>query len=54
MLPRFTEMGFDVVDVPEHIHRVLKGTVDKAIENFDSLRPELQVRDSIYGQQAPK
>ena len=54
MLPRFTERGFDVVRTPAHIHAKLKKAVDEGIANWDNLREEEQVEDSIYGPYNPK
>jgi len=54
MLPRFTEQGFDVVRVPPSIHAKLKKAVDEGIAQWDNLREEQQVADSIYGPYNPK
>jgi hypothetical protein len=40
MLPRFTENGFDVIDVPPRIHAALKAKVDEGVANWDNLREE--------------
>lgn len=54
MLPRFTEKGFDVIQIPSHVYAKLKQAVDKALEDWDSIPLESGVRDSIYGPETPK
>lgn len=54
MLPRLTEMGFEKVPTPAHIQQKLKAAVDEGVRNWDNLRLENQVGDSIYGPNLPK
>lgn len=54
MLPRFTEVGFEKVPTPAHLHERLKAAVDAGVRDWDNLRVEHQVGDSIYGPTLPK
>lgn len=54
MLPRFTELGFEVRQTPPHVHAKLRATIDAAVANFEDLPEEENVKDSIYGQLPPK
>lgn len=54
MLPKFTEVGFAVIPTPPAVHAKLKKAVDDAVKDFDNIRPELGVKDSIYGPLGPK
>lgn len=52
--PPFTEVGFQVVQTPPHIHAKLKAAVDAGVANWDSLPYEHGVGDSIYAYDTPK
>jgi hypothetical protein len=54
MLPRFTQVGFDVVKTPAKVHAKLKKAVEDAIANWDSIPEERGVTDSIFGPEVPK
>lgn len=54
MLPKFTENGFQVIQTPSHVHAKLKNAVDEGIRNWENLRSEGGVADSIYGPLEPK
>lgn len=47
MVPRFTEFGFKVIQIPPEIFAKLKAKVDEGIENWDNLRLERQI-DAVY------
>lgn len=47
MVPRFTEVGFKVIQTPAEVQALLKGAVDKALLNFDAIRDEAQI-DVLY------
>ena len=53
-LPPFTDVGFQVVQTPPHVHAKLKAAVDKAVAQWDSLPFEQGVSDSIYAFESPK
>jgi hypothetical protein len=54
MLPKFTPLGFEVIKTPPAIHAKLATAVKKGIDNWDNLRFEDGVADSIYGPSTPK
>lgn len=54
MLPRFTELGFEVIQTPPAIHQKLKAAIDEAVKDFEHLPFEEGVADSIYAFAAPK
>jgi hypothetical protein len=54
MMPRFTELGFEVIQTPPAIHQKLKQAVDQAISRYDELPYEQGVSDSIYAYSPPK
>lgn len=54
MLPRFTEVGFEKIKTPESVRRKLEDAVNEGIANWDNLREENHVQDSIYGPYNPK
>lgn len=54
MLPRFTHQGFDVIKTPAHVQKKLKDAVMEGVKNWENLREEQQVEDSIYGSKNPK
>ena len=47
MVPRFTELGFEVISTPPAVAAKLKAAVDKGLEKWDSLRYEKQI-DAVY------
>eukprot|EP00428_Durinskia_dybowskii_P062038 CAMPEP_0170380448 /NCGR_PEP_ID=MMETSP0117_2-20130122/13886_1 /TAXON_ID=400756 /ORGANISM="Durinskia baltica, Strain CSIRO CS-38" /LENGTH=301 /DNA_ID=CAMNT_0010635963 /DNA_START=186 /DNA_END=1091 /DNA_ORIENTATION=+ len=47
MVPRFTELGFKVMQIPEEIFLKLKQRVDAGIKNWDKLRLERKI-DAVY------
>jgi hypothetical protein len=47
MVPRFTKYGFKVMQTPAEAQAILKGAVDKALENFDGIRDEAII-DVLY------
>jgi hypothetical protein len=46
LVPKFTSMGFEVINAPAHIHQLVEA-VNRGLANFDSLRSEGDV-DVIY------
>jgi hypothetical protein len=57
MLPRFTPLGFKVIQTPAAIHAKLKTAIEKAVNEdpgWDRLPYEAGVADSIYGFDQPK
>ncbi len=54
MLPKFTPVGFERVKTPAAVQKKLKNAVMQGVANWDNLREELQVEDSIYGPYHPK
>lgn len=47
LVPRFTEVGFKVIKIPDNIFAMLKEAVDEGIANWDNLRLEKQI-DAVY------
>ena len=47
LVPKFTEVGFELIDTPKDVRDKLKEIVDKGVANWDSLRSEGHV-DVIY------
>lgn len=47
MVPRFTELGFEVVSTPPEVAEMLKEAVDDGINNWDDLRFERKI-DAVY------
>jgi len=47
LVPRFTELGFEVVSTPPEVQAKLKAAVDQGVENFDNLREERQI-DAVF------
>lgn len=47
MVPRFTEVGFKVIQTPPEVQALLKGAVDNALEDFDNIRDEARI-DVLY------
>ena len=54
LVPQFTPYGFKVIKTPAHVHAKLKKAVDDAVLDWDNLREEQGVKDSIYGPHTPK
>lgn len=54
MLPKFTPHGFKVIKTPAAVHEKLVNAFQHGIDNWDKLRDEVGVRDSIYGPATPK
>jgi hypothetical protein len=54
MLPKFTDVGFAIIQTPPHVQAKLKKAVDAAVGNFDNIPEERGVKDSIYGPVPPK
>ena len=53
LVPKFTEVGFELITTPKHVHDKLKEAVDKGVANWDDLRSEGSV-DVIYKDEAYK
>ncbi len=47
MVPRFTEVGFELISTPPSVQAKLKAVLDKAVKNFDALPNERQI-DALY------
>jgi len=47
MVPRFTEVGFEVIQTPPAVHAKLKAAVDEGLKRWDQLREERQI-DAVY------
>ncbi len=47
LVPRYTPVGFKLLKTPEHMQRRMKAAVDKALENWESIREEPQI-DAVY------
>lgn len=47
LVPRFTPMGFKLMQTPPSIQARLKAALDKALENFDAIPNEPQI-DALY------
>lgn len=47
LVPKFTEVGFELIQTPKHVQDKLKEAVDKGVANWDNLRSEGSV-DVIY------
>lgn len=47
LVPKFTEVGFEKVKIPDHVYQPLLARVEEAVKNFDSIRDEARV-DVIY------
>eukprot|EP01036_Dinobryon_divergens_P037040 gene37040-48357_t len=47
MVPRFTEKGFEVIQIPPGVYQQLRDAVDAGLARFDSLREERQI-DAVY------
>ena len=47
LVPKFTEVGFELINTPKEVHDKLKEVVDKGVANWDNLRSEGHV-DVIY------
>jgi hypothetical protein len=43
MVPKFTELGFEVIQTPIHIHNKLSNKVQQAIDNYDKIPYEYEV-----------
>ena len=54
MLPKFTDVGFAVIQTPPEVQAKLKKAIDAAVADFDNIPEELGVKDSIYGNLPPK
>jgi hypothetical protein len=54
MLPRMTENGFEKIPTPKNVAKRLHDAVYAGIDNWDNLREETHVADSIYGPHNPK
>lgn len=47
MVPRFTPMGFKLINTPPSLQARLKAALDKALEDFDAIPDEPQI-DALY------
>eukprot|EP01038_Epipyxis_sp_PR26KG_P011470 gene11470-15363_t len=47
MVPKFTELGFEVIQIPDDIFAKLKKTVDDRLSDWDNIRLENQI-DVVY------
>ncbi|RYG64376.1 hypothetical protein EON64_14120 [archaeon] len=47
MVPRFTALGFELIDTPPSVQAKLKAALDRAVLNFDSLPDEPRI-DALY------
>lgn len=54
MLPKFTDVGFAVIQTPPEVQAKLKKAIDAAVADFDNIKEERGVKDSIYGSLPPK
>lgn len=54
LLPKFTPVGFKLVQTPKFVHDKLVAAVNRGIRNWDRLPYEEGVRDSIYAPNPPK
>ena len=53
LLPRFTEKGFDLIQIPLDIYQKLKHIINQAVLNLEIL-PYESGEGSIYGPNQPK
>lgn len=54
LVPNFTELGFKIIQTPEHIQAKLHRAVMDGVAQWDDLPFELGVEDSIYADEPPK
>ncbi|KAJ1417314.1 hypothetical protein B484DRAFT_400891 [Ochromonadaceae sp. CCMP2298] len=54
MLPTFTELGFEVVQIPPHVFERLSREVGAAVAQLSTLCEEQDIKNSIYGPFSPK
>eukprot|EP01036_Dinobryon_divergens_P035101 gene35101-45437_t len=47
MVPRFTEKGFEVIQIPAEVYQKLRSAVNAGLERWDSLREESPI-DVVY------